>query len=82
MFREGKVLYKIQDRMTYMLSEDKISDPLRVCQLLEEEIRPIIENYLCVKGDIKVRFRKESTQNIFFIEINAERIKPFGYIPY
>ena len=76
------MLYKIQDRMEYILDKDKVSDPQRVCQLLQDEIKPIIENYIKIRNEIKVRFKKENNKNIFFIEIEAERIKPFGYIPY
>lgn len=75
------MIYKIQDRMDYILSKDKICDPQRVCELLQDELKPIIENYINLQNDIKVRFKKEKEKNIFFIEINAERIKPFGYIP-
>ena len=76
------MLYKIQDRMKFILDKDKITDPQRVCELLHEEIKPIVENYINLQGDIKVRFKKEDNRNIFFIEIDAQRIKPFGYIPY
>ena len=76
------MLYKIQDRMEYMLEKDKIIDPQRICDLLQEEIKPLIENYINIQGDVKVRFKKENNRNIFFVEIEAKRIKPFGYIPY
>ena len=76
------MLYKIQDRMEYVLEKDKIIDPQRICDLLQEEIKPLIENYINLQGDVKVRFKKENNRNIFFVEIEAKRIKPFGYIPY
>lgn len=76
------MLYKIENRMEYMLEKDKIIDPQRICDLLQEEIKPIIENYINLQGDVKVRFKKENNRNIFFVEIEAKRIKPFGYIPY
>lgn len=74
--------YKISKRMDYILNEDKICDPQTVCQILKEELKPIINNYISLKNDIVVRFKKENNKNIFFIELDAERIKPFGYIPY
>ena len=74
--------YKIEDRMEYILDKDKITDPQHVCDILRNEIDPIVQNYLNVKDDIKVRFKKENNKNVFWIEIDAERIKPFGYIPY
>lgn len=73
--------YKIANRMSYILERDKISDPQRVCQVLKEEIKPILENYIFISKDFFVRFRKEGIKNVFFLEVEASRIKPFGYIP-
>ncbi len=70
----------ISKRMELILSNDKINDPQQICEVLKDEIRPIIENYITIKEDIKVRFKKENNKNIFWIEFNADRIKPFGYI--
>ena len=74
--------YKIEDRMEYVLDKDKLVDPQRMCDILKNEITPVLDNYLQVKGELRVRFKKENSKNIFFIEVEAERIKPFGYIPY
>ena len=74
--------YKIESRMENILNNDKMSNPQTICQILKNEIKNIIENYIVINNDIKVRFKKENNKNIFFIEIQAERIKPFGYIPY
>lgn len=74
--------YKIAKRLEYILNNDKISDPQSVCEILKVEIKPIIENYLTLQNDIVVRFKKVNNKNIFFIELEANRIKPFGYIPY
>lgn len=74
--------YRIKDRMEFILDNDKICDPQYVCDILKEEIKPIVENYINLQNDIRVRFKKEDNKNIFWIEINADRIKPFGYIPY
>lgn len=72
--------YKIDERMGYILDHDKLIDPQQMCDILKNEIDPIVQNYLNLKEDIKVRFKKENNKNIFWVEINAERIKPFGYI--
>lgn len=74
--------YKIASRMNYMLENDKITDPQRMCEILKEEIKPIIENYIYLQNDIRVRFKKEKEKNIFWVEIDADKIKPVGYIPY
>ncbi len=74
--------YSISNRMEFILNKDKMCDPQRVCEILKEELKPIIENYISLKTEPMVRYKKEDNKNIFFIEINAERIKPFGYIPY
>lgn len=74
--------YKIKDRMEFILDNDKMCDPQHICDVLKEEVKPIIENYLNLQNDIKVRFKKEGNRNIFWIEIYADRIKPFGYIPW
>lgn len=73
--------YKITNRLNYILENDKMSDPQQVCDILREEIKPIIQNYINLQNDIKVRFKKENNKNTFWVEIDAERIKPFGYIP-
>lgn len=74
--------YKISDRLSVILEGDKMFDPQRICQVLEKELEPIINNFLELEGGIKVRYKKENFQNIFFIEFAAQRIKPVGYIPY
>ena len=74
--------YRISSRLTSVLEGDKMFDPQRICQILEKELLPIIENFLALDGGIKVRYKKENFKNIFFIEFSAERIKPIGYIPY
>lgn len=74
--------YKISRRLNYILNNDKMSDPQAVCDILKEELKPIIETYLSLEKEPVVRFKKDKNKNIFFIEMQAERIKPFGYIPY
>ena len=74
--------YQISKRMNYILEKDKMYDPQMVCQLLKEDLKSTIDNYLELNSDIKVRYKKEGNKNIFFIELDARKIKPFGYIPY
>ena len=73
--------YKITDRLGFILENDKIKDPQYICEVLKDEIKPIVNNYINLQDEIKVRFKKENNKNKFLIEIDAERIKPFGYIP-
>lgn len=73
--------YQIASRIEEVLSVDKFGDPQHLCDVLQEEIQPIANNYLALNEDIKVRYRKDGDKNIFFIEMNASRIKPFGYLP-
>ena len=74
--------YIVEDRIENMLYNDKIIDPQRMCEILKNELEPVVRNYLQFKGDMKVRFKKENSKNIFWFEIETERIKPFGYISY
>lgn len=74
--------YKIQNRLENLLRSDKMNDPQSICRVLKEEMKPIVENYLSLQKEITVRFKSENNKNIFLIELEAERIKPFGYIPY
>lgn len=73
---------KISNRLSCILENDKMFAPQYICQVLEKELTPIIDNFLVTKESIKVRYKKENLKNIFFIELEAERIKPIGYIPY
>lgn len=74
--------YKIAKRLDNILTNDKISDPQHICEVIKEEIKPLIESYINLESDIKVRFKKDKNKNVFWIEFSADRIKPFGYIPY
>lgn len=73
--------FQISSRIEEVLSVDKFCDPQHLCEVLQEEIQPIANNYVELNGNIKVRYRKEGDKNIFFIEMVASRIKPFGYLP-
>ena len=72
--------YKIADRLSYILNNDKIVDPQAVCCILEEEIKPIIESYVTLDGAIRVRFKEEGKKKVFFMEFAADRIKNVGYL--
>ncbi len=69
-------------RIDNILNEDKIINPQYICDVLKEEIKPIVENYMILQNDIKVRFKKERNKNVFTIEIDANRTKYFGYVPF
>lgn len=74
--------YKIVDRINNVLDKDKMNDPQILCDILKDEIEPIVKNYISLNNEIKVRYKKENEKNIFWIEVDADRIKPFGYLPY
>lgn len=74
--------YKITERIKNILASDKMADPQHICEVLKDELKPLIESYIELDSDIRVRFKKERDKNIFWIEFSADRIKPFGYIPY
>ena len=38
--------YRITKRIEKILSNDKISDPQHICEVLKEEIKPLIESYI------------------------------------
>ena len=73
--------YKIDEKMEYILDAEKIYNPEYVCKILKEEIEPIVRNYVSLKGEFSISFKKDKNRNIFSIEFDAERIKNFGYIP-
>lgn len=74
--------HQIANRLEYILDQEKMFAPQRICQILEKELSPIIRNYLEIENQIKVRYKKNDNKNIFFVEFVADRIKPVGYIPY
>ena len=73
---------RISNRLSCIFDNDKMFAPQYICQVLEKELLPIIENFLVLKEPLKVRYKKENFENVFFIEFTADRIKPIGYIPY
>lgn len=74
--------YRIAKRIDNILKNDKMPDPQHICEVLQDELKPLIESYIELNSDLKVRFKKDKSKNIFFIEFSAERIKPYGYIPF
>ena len=74
--------YRITKRIENILKQEKLADPQHICEVLQGELKPLIESYIELNSDLKVRFRKDKEKNIFFIEFSAERIKPYGYIPF
>ena len=74
--------YRIAKRIDNILKNDKMPDPQHICEVLQDELKPLIESYIELNSDLKVRFKKDKNKNIFFIEFSAELIKPYGYIPF
>lgn len=69
------------ERLSSLLHKDKCENPQFVCQVLKGELEPIIANYISLSSPINVRFRKFGEKLLFSVEIDAERIRPFGYLP-
>ncbi len=69
------------NRLSTLLRKDKCDNPQYVCEVLKGELEPIIQNYISLSTPVNVRFRKFGEKLLFSIEIDAERIRPFGYIP-
>ena len=68
-------------RLENLLGRDKCYDMERMCEVLKGEIAPVIENFITTAHPINVRFRKEGERMLFSVEIEALRVKPFGYMP-
>ncbi len=71
-----------QNRLENILQRDKITDPDRVCEILKGELQSVIEAYINLAQPISVRFHKEGERMLFNVEIEASRVKSFGYLPY
>lgn len=67
-------------RLDEVLVNDKFSNISEVARLLEHEITPILRNYLALSSDVIVRYKKCGNGYRFMLEVDAERIKPFGKI--
>ena len=69
------------NRLSTLLRRDKCENPQYICEVLKGELEPIIAQYISLTNPVNVRFRKFGEKLLFSVEIDAERIKPFGYIP-
>ena len=70
-----------EDRLMSMLSRDNAHSPERIRLVLSSEIQRVVRDYLELKEEIKVRYKMIDEEVIFMVEMRAERIKPFGYLP-
>ena len=70
-----------EDRLLTMLSRDNSTSPEKTRLILTSEVQRVVRDYLELKEEIKVRFKLIDEEIIFMIEMRANRIKPFGYMP-
>ena len=70
-----------EDRLVAMLHKDNVNSPERTRLILSSEIQRVVRDYLELKEEIKVRFKLVDEEIIFMVEMRADRIKPFGYLP-
>lgn len=70
-----------EDRLSTMLTRDNTNSPETTRLILTSEIQKVVRDYLELKDEIKVRFKLVDEEIIFMVEMRAERIKPFGYVP-
>lgn len=70
-----------EDRLLTMLNRDNANSPEQTRLLLSSEIQRVVKDYLELTDDVKVRFKLVDEEIIFMIEMRANRIKPFGYMP-
>lgn len=64
--------------MNELLIKDKFSNLESVAEILKEEIAPLARNFLLLKEEPVVRFRRQGDGYVFNVEIQAIRVKPFG----
>lgn len=70
-----------EDRLLTMLSRDNSTSPEKTRLILTSEVQRVVRDYLELKEEIKVRFKLIDEEIVFMIEMRANRIKPFGYMP-
>ncbi len=70
-----------EDRVFSMLARDNTNSPEHTRVVLSSEIQRVVKDYLELKDHIKVRFKLIDEEIVFMIEMRANRIKPFGYLP-
>ena len=61
-----------------LIVRDKFTNLEQVSEILKEEITSVARNFFLLSDDVIVRYRREKNNYIFNIEINANRVKPFG----
>ena len=71
----------MEQRLNSVLERDKYNDPQNICQILKGELSPIISNYIELTESIDVRCKKSGEKLLFQVEIEAKRVRPFGYLP-
>jgi len=71
----------MEQRLNSVLERDKYADPDSVCEILKGELSPIIQSYIELNSSINVRCKKLGEKLLFSVEIDAQRVRPFGYLP-
>lgn len=71
----------MEQRLNNVLQQDKCSDIENVCRILKGELSPIIRNYIELNSSIDVRAQRVGDKLKFLVEVDATRIRPFGYLP-
>lgn len=66
------------DRINELLIRDKFTNPELVAEVLKGEVTPIARNFFLLADDLVVRYKRDGDIFVFNIEIQANRIKPFG----
>jgi len=70
-----------EDRLLTMLNRDNANSPEKTRLILTSEVQRVVKDYLELKEEIKVRFKLVDEEIVFMIEMRADRIKQFGYMP-
>lgn len=71
----------MEQRLNSVLERDKCYNPEQVCEILKGELSPLIRNYIELNSEVFVRYKKSGDKLTFQVEIDALRVRPFGYIP-
>lgn len=66
------------NRIDELLIRDKFTNLESIAEVLKEEITPIARNFLLMSDELKVRYKRNGDKFVFNVEIEADRIKPFG----
>lgn len=68
------------DRLINVLVRDKNQSPARTIAILKSEITSLLESYLELDDEIKIRMEQEHGRLTFKISASAVRVKDFGTI--